>query len=135
MEPFVHFREGGGAILLGRPFAGLFALPFPFLLITPFFQSQRCRTIVRLYTSTKFQATPFRRPILVIVKSERSKNLKLIIFNFTLIIRTPSHDHIFLHLLSCFWGKKIEKWLPGPRFEPTTFMLEGEGAYHYTMDP
>ena len=69
--------------------------------------------------------------VLVLVASQ----LKLIISNSTLIFRTPSHNHIFLHLLSCFWKKKIEKWLPWPRFEPTTFMLEGEGTYHYTMDP
>ena len=43
-----------------------------------------------------------------------SKNvLKLIICNSTLIIRTPSHCHRFLHLLSRFLGKKIKKGLLG----------------------
>ena len=61
--------------------------------------------------------------------------LKLIICNSTLIIRTPSHCHRFLHLLSRFLGKKNKKGLTRRGFEHTTFKLEGECAYHYTTDP
>ena len=52
--------------------------------------------------------------------------LKLIITNSTILFRTGFHCHQFLHLLSCFWGKKIEKGLASPGFEPATFGLEGE---------
>ena len=33
------------------------------------------------------------------------------------------------------FGEKIEKELARPRFKLTTFVLEDEGANHYTMDP
>ena len=62
----------------------------------------------------------------------RIEYLKLIICNSTLIVRPPSHDHKFLHLLSCFLGKKIEKGLARPGFEHTTFRLEDHNANLYT---
>ena len=33
------------------------------------------------------------------------------------------------------WGGKIEKELARPAFQLMTFVLEGEVANHYTMDP
>ena len=42
----------------------------------------------------------------------------------------PSHDHVFLHFLSHFDKKKIEKSLPWMGFEPTTFKSEGECGNH-----
>ena len=33
------------------------------------------------------------------------------------------------------FGEKIEKELARPGFKLTTFVLEGEDANHYTMDP
>ena len=66
---------------------------------------------------------------------QKNKFLKLIIFNSTILFRPGFHCHKFLHLLSRFWGKKIEKGLARPGFEHTTLELEGEYPYHYTMDP
>ena len=40
-----------------------------------------------------------------------SEELKLNNPNFTLTVRTPSDDHIFLHFLSHFGEKKISKGL------------------------
>ena len=42
----------------------------------------------------------------------------------------PSHDHIFLHFLSHFGKKKIEKCLARQGIEPTTFKSEGECINH-----
>jgi hypothetical protein len=39
------------------------------------------------------------------------------------------------HESNHFEGKEIEKELARLGFELTTFMLEDEGAIHYTMDP
>ena len=46
------------------------------------------------------------------------------------LVRTPSDAHIFLHFLSHFDKKKIEKSLPWMGFEPTTFKSEGECGDH-----
>ena len=46
------------------------------------------------------------------------------------LVRTPSDAHIFLHHLSHFDKKKLEKHLPRPGFEPATLELEGECDNH-----
>ena len=56
--------------------------------------------------------------------------LKLNNPNFTLTVRTPSDDHTFLHFLSHFGKKKIEKCLARQGIELTTFMSEGERGNH-----
>ena len=53
---------------------------------------------------------------------------------YSYISHRLSLPHISSPFVS-FLGKKIEKWLPRPGFEHTTSRFEGEGAYHYTMNP
>ena len=60
------------------------------------------------------------------LSEKKPPSLKLIISNSTILFRPGFHCHQFLHLLSCFWEKKIEKGPPRPGFEPTTCELEGE---------
>ena len=51
---------------------------------------------------------------------------KILKLNSPNLVRTPSDAHKFLHFLSHFYKKKIEKCLAWMGFELMTFKSEGE---------